>query len=112
VEHGVIRDWSDMETLWSHLFSELKISPQEHPILLTEAPLNPYKNREQAAEIFFEKFASPAIFICSQAVLSLYASGKTTGVVLDVGDGVAHSVPIYDGFSIPNAINRIDLGGR
>ena len=83
----------------------------QHPVLLTEAPLNPTKNREKAAELFFENFNVPALFISIQAVLSLYASGRTTGVVLDSGDGVTHAVPIYEGFAMPHAIQRIDLAG-
>jgi centractin len=80
--------------------------------LLTEAPLNPRTHRERAAQIFFETFNVPAMFISIQAVLALYASGRTTGVVLDVGDGVAHTVPVYEGFAIPHAIKRSDVAGR
>ena len=78
----------------------------------TEAPLNPRRNRERAAEIFFETFNVPALFISMQAVLSLYATGRTTGVVLDSGDGVTHSVPIYEGFALPHSIMRTDVAGR
>jgi len=63
-------------------------------------------------EIMFGKFNVPAVYIAIQAVLSLYASGRTTGVVLDSGDGVSHTVPIYEGFSIPQAVGRLDLSGR
>ena len=56
IEHGIITDWKDMEQLWMHVFNELKVSPKEHPVLLTEAPLNPYQNRIRTAEIFFETF--------------------------------------------------------
>jgi centractin len=85
---------------------------EQHPVLLTEAPLNPRKNREQAAQILFETFNVPALFISMQAVLSLYASGRTTGVVLDSGDGVTHVVPVYEGFAVQNAVMRMDLAGR
>lgn len=79
---------------------------------MTEAPLNPRKNREMASEIFFETFNVPALFISIQAVLSLYASGRTVGVVFDSGDGVTNAVPIFEGFAMPNAIMRNDLAGR
>lgn len=85
---------------------------KQHPVLLTEAPLNPSKNREKAAEIFFETFNVPAMYIAVQSVLGLYASGRTSGVVLDSGDGVTQCVPVYEGFVLPHAITRIDLAGR
>jgi centractin len=81
-------------------------------VLLTEAPLNPTKNRQRAAEVLFEKLNVPALFISPQATLSLYASGRTTGVVVDVGEGVAHTVPIYEGYALTHAITRMDVGGR
>ena len=81
-------------------------------MLLTEPPLNPRANRDTAAQILFETFNVPALFTSIQAVLSLYASGRTTGVVLDSGDGVSHAVPVYEGFAIPSSIRRIDVAGR
>lgn len=71
-------------------------------MLFTEAPLNPLANRQKACEIFFETFNVPALYVQIQAVLSLYSSGRTTGVVLDSGDGVTHVVPIYEGFAVEN----------
>jgi centractin len=101
-----------MEHVWQHAYSELGIESEQHPVLLTEAPLNPNRNREKAAEVFFETFNVPALFISLQAILSLYASGRTTGVVLDSGDGVTHVVPVYEGFAIQQGIQRMDLAGR
>ncbi|KAK9479877.1 actin family [Lipomyces japonicus] len=113
IAHGIVEDWADMEKIWSYVYSQgLKVMAEEHPVLLTEAPLNPRKNRIKLAEIFFESFNVPALLVSIQAVLALYASGRTTGLVLDSGDGVTHTVPVYEGFAISNAIKRIDVAGR
>ncbi|KYQ96675.1 actin domain-containing protein [Tieghemostelium lacteum] len=113
IEHGIITNFQDMETLWHYTFTnELRVDPSKHPVLLTEAPLNPKANRERMLEIMFENFDVPALYVAIQAVLSLYASGRTTGVVLDCGDGVCHTVPIYEGYTISHQVKRLDVGGK
>jgi centractin len=114
IENGIIQNWADMERIWTYLYSKdnMNVASEDHPVLLTEAPLNPYQNREKAAEIFFEGLNVPALYFSIQAMLSLYASGRTTGVVLDSGDGVTHVVPVYEGLVMPHAIMRMDVAGR
>ena len=86
-----------MEKIWYHcFFNELRVAPEEHPCLLTEAPLNPKSNREKMTEVIFETFKVPSYFVSIPSILALYASGSATGIVIDSGDSVTHITPIYD----------------
>ena len=101
IEYGTVTS-CDMEKIWRHTFyNDLGIQPEEHLVLLTEAPVNPKTNRAKMTQITFETFNTPAMYIGIQAVLSLYGSGRTTGIVLDAGDCVSHAAPIYEGHAIP-----------
>ncbi|XP_071137572.1 actin-like [Mytilus edulis] len=112
IEHGVVTDWKDMEKIWHHAFyNELFVPPEDHPVLLTESPLIPKSNREKMAEIIFETFHSPAMYVATQSLMSLYASCRTTGIVLSSGDGVTNTVPFFEGNAITHAILGLDLAG-
>eukprot|EP00928_Gymnodinium_smaydae_P001718 TRINITY_DN10616_c1_g1_i1.p1 TRINITY_DN10616_c1_g1~~TRINITY_DN10616_c1_g1_i1.p1 ORF type:complete len:531 (+),score=85.27 TRINITY_DN10616_c1_g1_i1:32-1594(+) len=112
IESGVVVKWDDMETIWHHLFfNELRVAPEEHPVLITEAPLSPKANREQVMKIMFETFSVPAMFIAIQSVLALFASGRTTGIVVDCGESVSRIVPVQDGYALMHAIHCQNLGG-
>ena len=74
--------------------NELHVAPECHPVLLTETPLNSLHQRERLAQTMFETFNIPDFFLANPALLSLYASGRTIGLVMDSGDGVSHTVPM------------------
>ncbi|XP_052086644.1 actin, muscle-like [Mytilus californianus] len=113
IEQGIVTNWDDMETIWHHTFyTELRVAPEEHPVMMTDAPLNPKANRERMIQSMFETFNSPAFSVQIQAVLSQIASGTTTGIVIDVGDAVSHVVPIWTGHALPQATKRLDIAGR
>jgi actin-related protein 2 len=114
MENGMVRNWEDMIHLYDYTFSEKKmnVNPKNTKILLTEPPLNPLKNREKMIEVMFEHYGFNACYIAIQAVLTLYAQGLMTGVVMDSGDGVTHICPVYEGFSIPHLTKRLDVAGR
>jgi len=113
MNRGIVEDWNEMERIFDHVYEfELEVEPSEHAVLITECAHNPRRNRELMAQYFFENCNVPALFISMPAVLSLYASGATTGVVLDSGEGVTSAVAVYKGYAIQNAISRIDIAGR
>eukprot|EP01080_Neovahlkampfia_damariscottae_P007071 gene7071-11234_t len=95
VDNGKIINWTDMEHLWDYTWDKLKINPKECNILLTEPPMNPLSNRKRMVSTMFEKYKFKGVHVEIQAVLSLYAQGLVTGIVVDSGDGVTHVVPFY-----------------
>lgn len=121
IRQGLIDNWDNMERLWQRcMFEYLRCEPEEHYVLLTEPPLNPPENREYTAEIMFETFNVPGLYIAVQAVLALAASWTSksatertlTGTVIDSGDGVTHVIPVAEGYVIGSCIKHIPLAGR
>eukprot|EP00924_Labyrinthula_sp_SR-Ha-C_P011710 augustus_masked-scaffold_17-processed-gene-6.6-mRNA-1 protein AED:0.30 eAED:0.30 QI:0/-1/0/1/-1/1/1/0/362 len=110
---GIVSDWDTLQKIFYHsFFSELRHDPSDIPIIITEPPLNPKQNRERLTQILFEDFNVLAMYIGISATLTLYASGRTSGVVLDSGCDVSYAVPIHEGYCLPHAIQVLDFGGR
>merc|ERR1712070_730626 len=113
VSEGIVHDWDGMIHLWDHAFhTRLQVDPRDTQVLLTEAPMNPPKNREKMVQIMFEHYGFEAIHVDMQAVLVLYSQGLMSGTVLDCGDGVSHVLPVFNGFLLPTCTERLDVAGR
>jgi len=113
LDNGIVRNWEDALHVWNYAFFEkMKINPKNSKVLLTEPPMNPKENREKMVQTMFETYGFQGVYIAIQAVLTLYAQGLLTGVVVDSGDGVTHIVPVYEGFSLPHLTRRLNVAGR
>ncbi|KIJ92509.1 hypothetical protein K443DRAFT_13543 [Laccaria amethystina LaAM-08-1] len=107
---GIVTNWDVMKSFWTYAFyGQLRVSPQGQSVLFTDSPLNSTLNREKMAQIMFESFNVSAFYVAMQAVLSLYASGRTTGVAVDSGESYTHSVPVYEGIPLRHAIQRTSI---
>eukprot|EP00927_Polykrikos_kofoidii_P077820 TRINITY_DN74727_c0_g1_i1.p1 TRINITY_DN74727_c0_g1~~TRINITY_DN74727_c0_g1_i1.p1 ORF type:complete len:463 (+),score=98.81 TRINITY_DN74727_c0_g1_i1:59-1447(+) len=108
-----VTNWEDMERIWHHAFyNVLRVDPEEHPVLLTEAPLTPKADREKTVQIMFETFNVPALFIAQQAALSMFACRRSSGVLVDVGAGSGRIVSVIEGYIMPHAIRRTEVAGQ
>ncbi|XP_023248173.1 actin-related protein 2 isoform X3 [Copidosoma floridanum] len=114
MQNGIVRNWEDMCHVWDYTFGpeKMNINPRECKILLTEPPMNPITNRKKMIEVMFEKYQFAGTYIAIQAVLTLYAQGLISGVVVDSGDGVTHICPVYEEYALPHLTRRLDIAGR
>jgi actin, other eukaryote len=112
IKNGII-DAEKMEKIWSHIFTnELKVKPEAHNVFLTESIHSSNKEREKIAEIMFEKFSIFNIHIEPQQVMSLYSTTKTSGLIIESGEGSTEIVPIYEGYIIPQGIRSSPIAGE
>jgi len=79
---------------------------------LTEAARNPKETRERTCQMIFEKYNLNRFYLGTQATLALYSSGRLTGLAVDIGAGVTHTVPIYEGYTMNHAVRRSNIAGR
>lgn len=110
---GIVSDWDIAPILWrAAITSRLTTTLAEHPLLMTEPSWNPPKNREKTIEIAFEDFDVPAFYLAKSGVCAGFASGKATGLVIDVGASNISVTPIHDGLVLRKGCTRSPLGGN
>ena len=113
ISKGEIKDYSTMELIWKHIFyNELLTETKTHSVIVTEAPFAPSDNKKQMAEVLFDKLGVESLYIINTSSLALYANGKTTGTVVDIGYQTTSFVPIYEGFVLNHAVTKVDTGGK
>ncbi|XP_032345990.1 actin isoform X1 [Camelus ferus] len=113
ISRAAITNWDNMEKIWHHSFYKvLHVAPEQHPLMVTEPPLNTMANKEKVSQILFETFGVPALYLANQGVLSLYASGQTCGMTLESGEGMTYFVPIIDGCPLPQSTFQMDIAGQ
>ncbi|XP_039107555.1 actin-like protein 9 [Hyaena hyaena] len=112
VRSGIVLDWDAAELIWRHLLEhDLRAPPRDHPLLFSDPPFSPGTNREKLVEVAFESLRCPAMYVASQSVLSVYAHGRVSGLVVDTGHGVTCAAPVFQGYGLPHAVERLDLAG-
>ncbi|XP_039091277.1 actin-85C-like [Hyaena hyaena] len=113
VSRAAITSWDNMEKIWHHSFYQvLRVAPEEHPLMMTEPPLTTASNKEKVSQILFETFNVPALYVANLGVLSLYASGQTSGTTVESGEGMTYVVPVIDGCPLPQSTVQVDLAGQ
>jgi len=112
IQHGSVTNWGDLVKILQYSFyDELSAYPEEQAVLITTAPLTSKPDLEKLTQILFETFNVPAAAIVAQASLALAATGRTTGIVLDVGNGFTQAVPIVDRQVVWASVGQLNLAG-
>lgn len=110
--HGHVRDARGFQLVLKQAVAQTGVEFRDHPFLLTEAPNVNRHQRSEMAQFIFEECQVPALLFAVQGVLSLYASGATTGLVLDIGEGVTQTSPVVDYYSLRDCARRVDFAGQ
>ena len=101
----------NMQYMWGHIFDELNLESKNVNVLLTDSPFNPKENRQKLAEIMFEEFKVKSLAIMNTAALSMYSTGKVSGLVVESGEGISYTVPVFEGYALPHAMIKLDIAG-
>lgn len=112
LKNGMVEDWDTLESLLNYTYKRYIQSDSElHPVLMSEPAWNERNKREKMTELMFEKYSVPAFFLCKSPVLSTFANGRSTGVVLDSGATHTTAIPVHDGYVLQQGIVKSPLGG-
>ena len=112
IQRGIIHDWNYMELIWSYIFEELNLETKNVNVLMTDSPFNSKEKRQRMSQILFEKFKVKSLAIMNTAALSMYSTGRVSGLIAQSGEGHSYTVPIFEGYALAHAqINR-EIAGQ
>jgi actin, other eukaryote len=113
IERGIIKkdNMEQMRLIWSHIFDELNLETKNVNLLMTDSPFNTKDNRQKIAEIMFDEFKVKSLQIMNTAALSMYSTGKVSGLVAESGEGITYTVPIFEGYALPHAMVKLEVAG-
>jgi len=112
IERGLIHDWDNMEQIWIHIFDELNLDPKNVNVLMTDSPFNPKEKRCRMAEIMFEHFKVKSLAVMNTAALSMYSTGRVSGLIVECGEGISYTVPVFEGYALPHAQIKMEVAGH
>jgi actin len=112
IKRGIIEDWEKMEIIWEHIFNELSLETKNVNVLMTDSPFNTKNNRTKMAEYMFEKFKVKSFQVMNTAALSMYSTGKVSGLIAESGEALTYTVPIFEGYALPHAMVKLEVAGQ
>lgn len=114
IERGIItaNGWDKMQLMWGHIFDELNLETKNVNVLMTDSPFNPKENRQKMAEIIYDHFKVKSLAIMNTAALSMYSTGKVTGLICESGEGFSYTVPVFEGYALPHACLKLEIAGQ
>uniref|UniRef100_A0A4W2G9D5 Actin-like protein 6A n=1 Tax=Bos indicus x Bos taurus TaxID=30522 RepID=A0A4W2G9D5_BOBOX len=112
LKNGMVEDWDSFQAILDHTYKmHVKSEASLHPVLMSEAPWNTRAKREKLTELMFEHYNIPAFFLCKTAVLTAFANGRSTGLILDSGATHTTAIPVHDGYVLQQGIVKSPLAG-
>ncbi|OMJ73835.1 hypothetical protein SteCoe_27385 [Stentor coeruleus] len=113
MKYSTVQNWEEIDKIYHHIFfNQLIADPNQSRILIMEPPLNKRQYREKITEVMFETFSCGGFYLANSSVMSLFATGRTTGIVIESGLNETCIVPTYEGYALPQATLKLPIGGE
>lgn len=100
-----------MHQMWTHIFDELNLEYKNVNVLLTDSPFSTKRSRTQITQFMFETLGVKSLAIMNTAALSMYSSGRVSGLIAEVGEGISYTVPVFQGYALPHAQIKLEVAG-